>query len=144
NHSPQYLLGSEYVPGINSSTWRYVRIELRTNANADSVYVYWGSTPEDLTPQLIWTAPPGTLDMTYDGIGFSSSTGWGYSEHQIDDVRITSYINEQPQEPDTTPPSMELLGPSYMIVERGAFYEEPGVTVTDDVYHQLQAVTIGE
>lgn len=64
------------APTIVDGDWHNVRIEV----TAGNVKTYM-----DDTLKLDWT---GTLDNTYNGIGFAASTGASQSRHQIDDVVI--------------------------------------------------------
>ncbi len=118
-----HRLANADVSGINSSTWKQVRIEV----TASSVDVYWGNSLSTMTKRLSWTGP--ALDTTYSGIGLSSSTGWGYSTHQIDDFKLTHYAEETP---DEEPPVITLIGSPVMNVLEGTPYADPGYEVTDN------------
>jgi hypothetical protein len=87
NHSLSPSLVSKQLdtPGtftIDNSLWHNVRVEVGTN----SVKMYLDN---QITPYLNYV---GDIDSTYNGIGFSASTGAFYSEQQIRDVTITKGI----------------------------------------------------
>jgi hypothetical protein len=63
--------------GSSGGEWHDVRVEVGT----DAVDVFY-----DGTKQLTYS---GTIDHTYNGIGFTAGTGALYSWQQIDDVKIT-------------------------------------------------------
>lgn len=70
------------APNIANNEWHDVRIEVGTN----NVKVFM-----DNTERLNWS---GTLDNTYNQLGFAASTGGSYSRHEIDDVKITPGSND--------------------------------------------------
>jgi hypothetical protein len=67
---------------IDNGEWHNVRVEVGTN----SVRMYLDN---QIKPYLNYE---GDIDSTYNGIGFSASTGLYYSQQQIRDVTITKPI----------------------------------------------------
>ncbi len=133
NHTDHRLANAD-VFGINSSTWKQVRIEVTES----SVDVYWGDSLSTMTKRLSWSGA--ALDATYSGIGISSSTGWGYSTHQVDDFKLTQHSIASM---DVEPPAITLIGGSIMNVPKGAIYVEPGYVVTDNVDTEVAVTAHG-
>ncbi|MFK7697017.1 cadherin-like beta sandwich domain-containing protein [Paenibacillus sp. HJGM_3] len=98
-HSPENLLAqadalnNPLLPNFANSAWHDVRIDVRTNSIKVSL---------DGVDQLTWI---GTVDNSYNRLGFAASTGGSHSRHLIDNVTITT-----PDSNDATLSSLSMEG----------------------------------
>jgi hypothetical protein len=142
--STSSLLDSEQLDTTGANTidngvWHSVRVEVGIN----SVQMYLDN---QTTPKLNYV---GDIDSTYNGIGFSASTGSFYSQQQIRDVTITKPI---PLSNDASLSSLNLSGITLDQTVNGGVYSYTAtalnsISVTSVTYttannHALAGLTL--